>query len=249
LRREEALEINSLIPSAITAVRLGFVPLLMFLVSNGMLFYGAALFLFLLFTDLLDGYLARKLGVFSSFGTYFDVTADFILVFSMFLVFGSVGFYADWVLILIAAVFAEFVLTIHFSSKIYDPVGKYYGSLLYGAIGLRFILSGQLFYNVVTVGIVAFSAASILSRATFLLKKHFSHPIDFPASSCVARTEIRRFMADRLFEDLSMKYAPSGALIVFDHFSGDWDRTPKWRTFKNGWNFFYEEENLLRTMA
>ena len=56
-------------------------------------------------------------------------------------------------------------------------------------------------------------------------------------------------MADILFEDLSRKYAPSRALVVFDHFSGDWDRTPKWRTFKNGWNFFYEEENLLRTMA
>jgi hypothetical protein len=72
------------------------------------------------------------------------------------------------------AVFALFVLTSRFSSKIYDPVGKYYGSLLYGAIGLRFILSGQLFYDVVTVGVVVFSAASILSRATFFLKKQFS---------------------------------------------------------------------------
>ncbi len=171
---------NSLIPSTVTTLRICFVPLLVFLVSNGMLFYGAALFLFLLFTDFLDGYLARKFGVFSGFGTYFDVTADSILVFSMFLVFGSVGFYADWVLIVIAAVFAEFVLTSYFSSKIYDPVGKYYGSLLYGAIGLRFILSGQLFYYVVTVGIGAFSAASILSRATFLFKIHFSHQIDFP---------------------------------------------------------------------
>ncbi len=179
---------NSLIPSAVTTVRFCFVPLLVFLVSNGMLFYGAGLFLFILFTDFLDGYLARKLGVFSDFGTYFDVTADSILVFSMFLVFGSVGFYADWVLIVIVAVFAQFVLTIHFSSKIYDPVGKYYGNLLYGAIGLRFIFSGHLLYYVVTVGIVAFSAASILSRAAFLLKKHFSHPIDFPCSNNAIET-------------------------------------------------------------
>ena len=170
-------------------MRLGFVPLLAFLVSNGMLVYGAALFLFLLFTDFLDGYLARKLGASSKFGTYFDVTADFILVFSLFLAFGSKGFYADWVLILVAAVFAVFFLTGLSSSWVYDPVGKYYGSLLYGAIGLRFIFSGQLFYNVVTIGVVAFSAASILSRATFLLKKHFSHPIDFPASNNTAETD------------------------------------------------------------
>ncbi|MDH5375851.1 MAG: CDP-alcohol phosphatidyltransferase family protein [Candidatus Bathyarchaeota archaeon] len=175
--------IDSRVPSAVTAVRLGFAPLLVFLVSRGMLFYGAVLFLFLLFTDFLDGYLARKLGVSSKFGIYFDATADFILVFCMLLVFGSMGFCADWVLILVTAVFAEFVLTSRFSSKIYDPVGKYYGSLLYGAIGLRFIFSGKLFYDVVTVGVVAFSAASVISRATFLLKKHSSHRIDFPSKN------------------------------------------------------------------
>lgn len=175
LLKRRNLSINSRLPSAITAVRLSFVPLLVFLVSNGMLFFGAVLFLLLLFTDFLDGYLARKLGVSSKFGAYFDVTADFTLVFCMFLVFGSIGFCANWVLIVIVTVFTEFAFTSHFSSKIYDPVGKYYGSMLYGAIGLRFILSGQLFYDVVTVGVVAVSAASILSRATFLLKKHFSH--------------------------------------------------------------------------
>ncbi len=172
-RRKNA--IDNRVPSAITAVRLGFVPLLVFLVSNRLLFYGATLFLFLLLTDFLDGYLARKLGVSSKFGTYFDVTADFTLVFSMFLAFGSEGFYAEWVLILVAAVFAEFVLTGLSSSKTYDPVGKYYGSLLYGATGLRFIFAGQFFYSVVTVGVAAFSVASILSRVTFLLKKQMSN--------------------------------------------------------------------------
>jgi phosphatidylglycerophosphate synthase len=166
---------DSRVPSALTAVRLGFVPLLVFLVGTGMLFYGAALFLFLLFTDFLDGYLARKLGVSSKFGTYFDVTTDFTLVFALLLAFGSEGFYADWVLILVAAVFAGFMLTSQSSSRAYDPVGKYYGSLLYGAIGLRFIFSGSIFYSVVTVGVAAFSAASILSRATFLLKKQTSN--------------------------------------------------------------------------
>lgn len=178
LEREEAI-IDRRVPSAVTAVRLGFVPLLVFLVSRGMFVYGAALFLVLVFTDALDGYLARKLGVSSKFGAYFDVTADFILVFAMFLSFGSEGFYADWILIVIAAVFTGFLLTSHSSSKIYDPVGKYYGSLLYGVISLRFILSGPLFYDGVTVGVTVFSAASILSRAAFLLKKHCSRCSQF----------------------------------------------------------------------
>jgi phosphatidylglycerophosphate synthase len=156
-------------------LRFGLVPLLVFLVSNGMLAYGAALFLFLLFTDALDGYLARKNDVTSKFGTYFDATADFTLIFSTFIVFGCEGFYAGWILILVAAVFAVFVVTGRASNKIYDPVGKYYGSLLYGAIGLRFLFSGPAFYIVVTVGITAFSVASILSRANFILKERFSH--------------------------------------------------------------------------
>jgi phosphatidylglycerophosphate synthase len=172
-RRKNAMD--RCVPSAITALRLGLVPLLIFLVGNGALVYGAALFLFLLFTDFLDGYLARRLGVSSKFGTYFDVTADFTLVFSLLLAFGSEGFYVDWVLILVAAVFAGFMLTSRSSSSAYDPVGKYYGSLLYGAIGLRFLISGPLFYSVVTVGVTAFSAVSILSRATFLLKKQISN--------------------------------------------------------------------------
>jgi phosphatidylglycerophosphate synthase len=135
-----------------------------------MLFFGAILFLLLLCSDLLDGYLARRFGVSSKFGTYFDVVTDFVFVSSMFMVFIPKGFCPDWVLVLIAAVFVQFVLTSLFSDKIYDPVGKYYGSLCYGAIGLRFILSGQFFYDIVTVGIVGFAVASILSRAAFFVK-------------------------------------------------------------------------------
>jgi phosphatidylglycerophosphate synthase len=135
-----------------------------------MLFYGAVFFLSLLCTDWLDGYLARRFGLSSKFGTYFDVTTDFIFVFAMLITFNSKGFVPDWILVLIVFVFAQFMITSIYSDKIYDPVGKYYGSLLYGAIGLRFILSGQFFYDVATVGITGFAAATILSRAVSFIK-------------------------------------------------------------------------------
>jgi hypothetical protein len=64
---------------------------------------------------------------------------------SMFLVFGSQGFVPSWVMILTVLFFAQFIVTSLYSNKIYDPIGKYFGSLLYGAIGLRFIFSGQIF--------------------------------------------------------------------------------------------------------
>lgn len=176
LRKEETSKIRSSIPSAVTAVRLGFIPLLVFLVSSGMWFFGAVLFLLLLCTDFLDGYLARRFGLSSKFGTYFDVTTDFIFVFCSFLAFNLKEFVPDWVLVLITLVFAQFVITSFYSDEIYDPVGKYYGSLLYGAIGLRFILSGQFFYDIATVGIAGFAAASILSRAVFFVKALRTRP-------------------------------------------------------------------------
>lgn len=132
------------------------------------MFYGALLFLLLLCTDFLDGYIARKLGLSSKLGIYFDVTTDCISIFSMFLVFDSKGFVPYWVLILIVLYFSQFIVTSLYFDKIYDPIGKYYGSLLYGAICLRFIISGQFFYDISTVVITGFTAASIAARVLYL---------------------------------------------------------------------------------
>lgn len=165
----------TLIPSAATAVRLALVLPLVYLVNNGLYFLGVVLFLFLASTDFLDGYLARNLGASSRFGAYFDVTTDFILVLSLFAAFLPKGFCADWALFVMAAEFVGFVLTSHYLTKIYDPVGKYYGSLLFGVVGLRFFLSGQLFYDAVTVSVTAFAAASLLSRATCIVEKRKDH--------------------------------------------------------------------------
>ncbi len=158
------------IPSAITALRLGMTPLLIMLVMEGMLRHGAALFLLLVFTDFLDGYLAKRYGAASKRGAYFDAATDFILTFSLLLAFGSEGFYAEWIPVLIAGIFAFFVLTSIAFGRTYDPVGKYYGSMLYGVTCLRFFISGELFCGLATSGILTFSAASILSRIFFLMK-------------------------------------------------------------------------------
>jgi phosphatidylglycerophosphate synthase len=164
------------IPSAITAFRLSCIPLLFLFVSSNSLPFGACLFLVLLVTDFADGFFARKWGVSSKIGTYFDVTTDFTLVFSLFVAWMPKGFCPSWVLIVIVAVFGQFIVTSLYSGKIYDPVGKYFGSLLYGAAGLRFILSGQFFYDVVTVGIVIFAAASVMSRVIFFIKTRKTKP-------------------------------------------------------------------------
>jgi len=167
MKRESRLMVNS-IPSVITGMRLASVPILVLLVANAMLAYGAVVFICLLATDLLDGSLARRLGASTAFGAYFDAATDFILVSSMFLVFDSKGFVPYWLLVIIALFFAQFIITSVHWGRIHDPVGKHYGSLLYGAIGLRFILSGPFFSDIVTLVVTAFTGVALSARILYL---------------------------------------------------------------------------------
>jgi len=152
------------VPSMVTAARLGAVPVLFFLVEREMLFYGALLFLVLLCTDLLDGYLARKLEASSSFGAHFDAATDFGLAFSVLVAFDSKGFVPDWVLAVVTVFYVQFLVTSLRWGRVYDPLGKYYGSLLFGAIGLRFLFSGEFFYDIVTFVITGYAVISASGR-------------------------------------------------------------------------------------
>jgi len=118
-----------------------------------------------------DGYLAKKLEVTSRLGSYFDVTVDFLFVSGMFLAFILEGFYPLWLLFLVVFVFVQFMLTSFYSKRaVYDPIGKYYGSLMYGGIGLTLLFPEQLVYSIVTIGIVVFTMASLFSRLAYFLR-------------------------------------------------------------------------------
>jgi phosphatidylglycerophosphate synthase len=150
-------------------LRLAILPFFAYAFFFGLTFVGRALFLLAIATDFADGYVAKKLGVTSKFGAYYDATVDAIFILTMFGVFFVAGCYPYWVLSLILFVYIQFIIT-SFTCKItYDPVGKYYGSLLYGAIGLTLLFSGKVFYDFVTVSIVFVTAASLFSRVTYYL--------------------------------------------------------------------------------
>jgi phosphatidylglycerophosphate synthase len=160
------------VPWAITALRVAVLPFLILSFILGLTLLSYTLFLFAILTDFLDGYYAKKFHVASKLGAYFDVTADFLFVSAMLSVFVFEGFYPLWLLVLVVFVFAQFILTNTVSRQaVYDPVGKYYGSLMYGAVGLTLLFQEQLIYNIVTVGIVVSSAACLVSRAYFLFSR------------------------------------------------------------------------------
>jgi CDP-diacylglycerol---glycerol-3-phosphate 3-phosphatidyltransferase len=71
------------IPNALTLLRIGLIPIfiIIFYLPFVWAHYAAAfVFLFASVTDILDGYLARKLKQISSFGTFLDPVADKLLV-------------------------------------------------------------------------------------------------------------------------------------------------------------------------
>ena len=158
------------VPWTITALRVVVLPFLMYSFSQEIKAAAYALFLFAVSTDFLDGYLAKKLETTSMIGSYFDVTADFVFVSGMFIGFILEGFYSPWILFLIVFVFAQFMLTnVYSKHAVYDPVGKYYGSLMYGGIGLTLLFQEQLMFSIVTVGVVVSTIAALSSRLAYLL--------------------------------------------------------------------------------
>ena len=171
---EDGLRLRLSIPNAITLLRLLALPHLIWSFNHEITIAIYALFLFSIGSDLADGYISRKIGAHSKFGANLDAVVDFLFINGMYIAFILKGLLSAWILLLIIFMFAQFILTNLYSRKtIYDPIGKYYGSLLFGGIGLTLLSPTQIMSNIVTIGIIVSSVAAILSRLTFFSKIKF----------------------------------------------------------------------------
>lgn len=119
-------------------------------------------------TDVADGYLARRFGVVSSLGAYCDVTADFVVVLAGFAAFAWQGVYPWWSVLIIVLMFVQFLVTSRVGRPVYDPVGKYYGALLFAAIGMTLLLQDAAVYETVLAAVVGSTLASVMTRAWHL---------------------------------------------------------------------------------
>jgi phosphatidylglycerophosphate synthase len=161
---------GTIIVSIIIAIRFIAAPLFLYTFANGLTTWALCIFLVAVFTDALDGHVARRLGGISPFlGPYSDAVADFFLVLAAFSAFALKGLYPRWLLLLIVVMFAQFVLTSRLARPIYDPVGKYYGVFLFCAVGVTLVLPYAAVRQALLVIILGFTIASVISRATFLL--------------------------------------------------------------------------------
>ena len=177
------LKIKQNIPNTITLLRLIALPHLVYSFNNLTIFVTFSIFLASIVTDVIDGYVARKLRATSKLGVYLDVVVDFLFITGMYLSFSFNGIYSPWLLLIIVFVFTQFIVSnIILKQIIYDPIGKYFGSILFGGIGITILISDQVIsnliifsdqvvYTMVTVFLVIFALTSLLSRFLYLLKQ------------------------------------------------------------------------------
>jgi phosphatidylglycerophosphate synthase len=161
--------VGTIVVSGVIAVRLIAAPLFLYTFLSDLTTWTLGIFLIAVFTDALDGYVARRLVGSAFLGPYSDATADFVLVLAAFAAFVIRDIYPFWMLLLIVAVFIQFVLTSRLDRPVYDPVGKYYGVFLFVAIGVTLIWPHAMVCRAILVSILGFTVASAISRAMFLL--------------------------------------------------------------------------------
>lgn len=78
-------------PNLLTIIRIAALPFLLYLIAKKHFIYGFIIFILSAFTDLLDGYLARKWNQQTKLGSMLDPLADKLLVVSLYLSFFFLG--------------------------------------------------------------------------------------------------------------------------------------------------------------
>ena len=97
------------LPNQLTLLRIVLVPVCMALILTGHFYIALGVFIVASVTDFLDGYIARKNNLVTSFGKIMDPLADKILVFGALLCFLQLGFINSWCVAIILA--REFFVT------------------------------------------------------------------------------------------------------------------------------------------
>ncbi len=103
---ESVLKPNSIwnIPNILTLMRIAAIPLMVFLLMTGEkepCFWASALFSVASFTDWLDGYLARKMGIVTVFGKFLDPIADKLIVMAALIMITPLGRVPAWMVLVI----------------------------------------------------------------------------------------------------------------------------------------------------
>lgn len=163
--------LRTLIPSTLTAVRLLALPGVITLWLQGSRPAALGLYGLILLSDVADGWAARRLDSETTFGAFFDVLTDTAIVLGLLIMCSCCHVVPVWIPAVPFAVAGVFLATSIGSAPRYDPLGKYYGTLLFVAIGALLWGIGSTATRVMCALILAASVAVLARRVIFLLRK------------------------------------------------------------------------------
>lgn len=159
---------KSHIPNALTSARFLAGPIFFYTFLNNL--FSASLFILVFsgITDVLDGYVARKMGTSSDKGAYLDVTADFLLILICFWAYIIKGWYDPLILGLIITMFLLFVATSGLEKPVYDPLGKYLGAYLMLMILISLTFPERVIWQLLLLLLIIICLTSVLTRFFFM---------------------------------------------------------------------------------
>lgn len=91
------------LPNLITLARIVSVPLVVWLILSGQTALAFGIFLLAGISDGIDGFLAKRFGWQTELGAYLDAVADKLLLVSIYLALGAIGFLPIWLVIAVVA--------------------------------------------------------------------------------------------------------------------------------------------------
>lgn len=162
--------IRRLAPSLLSALRIPLALVLYGLVVSGAWRLAVLTLIAAALSDLADGWLARRTDMRTRTGAYLDVGGDLLIVLGGFGALAVAGAMPRWLPFSLLAVFAQFLFTSRRGQPAYDPVGKYFGGFLYGALGVALALPDLAVAQAVTATVVVMIGVTLASRAVHLAR-------------------------------------------------------------------------------
>jgi len=110
------------LPNLITIARILLVPVIVWAIGSGEMLFAFILFLVAGISDAVDGFLAKRFGMTSEFGSYLDPLADKALIVSIYVALGIVEALPRWLVILVVSRDIMIVAAVILSWLVDQPV-------------------------------------------------------------------------------------------------------------------------------
>ena len=162
---------KSHLPNALTSARFLAGPIFFYAFLNGLFIVSLFILVFSGITDVLDGYVARKMGTSSDKGAYLDVVADFLLIIFCFWAYVIRGWYDPLIMGLIITMFLLFVATSGLKKPVYDPMGKYLGAYLMLMILISLLFTERVVWQFLLILLIIICLTSVLTRLFFFMRR------------------------------------------------------------------------------